>query len=522
MLNTPYDSARPDDNVPLNENTPIIHENIQFNSNLMLLFNPAQEFNQTLCSAKEIIRYIAFGVSSLSGIPFIPIARAAVSNQALGYILAGNVVFSFAVGSSWGWQNIIRKFDQDNDLALSQNQPNKIKCLIVPLSILSGALTSIPSTYLAYIYNAEHRFWVIFNYVDALGLHSFGFGELYRYLFSRKNKLCDFRENESLTLIDQAKHEFEIILHAFNNLLNSDLVLYKQYRTFLDQSIINTSLVPSAKIALLIDNILTITLTNQPILPALYKNGYPLMITRMVCNAIFPTASTIVNGLLAYGSVSLFTDKTPLIILFTFAITITSAMIDFYANNAIYTRVFSNFYHYVNNNYQSSLIGRSYKNLYLASTAIIIISGIVAALSAMPSLFKALTDLFNTDSQWLLVPAILALVAQCISKLYMSFDLVQDVFNLYLKNYGSPEEKTIHCDLSRLNQFLAALNSSNRSGFVNLWNCYLTNEHTNKEIVQQGKSQALARYSLFARQNIGDREMLQINQHTAMDIHTPA
>jgi hypothetical protein len=466
----------------------------------------SKDSSYAICQrTRNVFRVIAFSASALSGVPFIPIAQSAVSNATLGYILAANVVFSFALGSSWGWQNIIKNLNPDDEANTSSSYSRKRRFIVVPISILSGAATSIPSTYFTYIYNQDNRFWVVFNYIDSLGLHSFGFGELYNKIIDKTHQLFVERifqyKNKELKLLRKAKTEFEVVIRRFNSLIISNSRVYEGYKVLLDQLERDQALTPKQKVAVIIGTIIEMSSANQPLPSAFYKKGMPRLLTRIIGNLLTPTSSTAVNCILAYGAVTLVTSNPILKALFVSVTTLAGGLIDYYTNDATYGRAFDSIYDLFHSGYKPNLAEIVHKKAYRTITALMLISGIGTALTALPSLRQELENQLKSDSQLILELVLLSLIGQCISKLYMSFDLVTDLFNLYSEKFGKIETKQLQKYTIRLDKLSTVVSASNLDDFKNAMSLCLGNEETRNKISNQHIYQALRKYSIAAARN---------------------
>lgn len=129
---------------------------------------------------------------AISGIPFIGPAKSTVSDTTLGNIFAASTVVSFGVGSIWGWQGIINELSSAS--SEEQEMLQKLGCCSrtssIAIAISLALFASIPTTYIAYLYNSNLT-WPIINMISSAGFHAYGFDSFSKRILSRNSYVRD-------------------------------------------------------------------------------------------------------------------------------------------------------------------------------------------------------------------------------------------------------------------------------------------------------------------------------------------
>lgn len=129
---------------------------------------------------KKTLTKIVFTVMAApAGWPFKGLAyQFAKGNEAYGSLLEGGTVTCYANVCYWSYMGLIDEVFEQNrslDSVLDRTNATKARRWLVPF--VFGCLTSVPSLYLAYMYNNEDVIWPIINFTSSIGYRVFGFSK---------------------------------------------------------------------------------------------------------------------------------------------------------------------------------------------------------------------------------------------------------------------------------------------------------------------------------------------------------
>lgn len=229
----------------------------------------------------------------------------------------------------------------------------------------------------------------------------------------------------------------------------------------------------------------------------MYKQGYPRFTMQIIGNALFPTAGIIINCALAHNAAIIITKNLCIQILFVIATTFVGGLIDYYTNNATYGRLFDSTYDAIQGSYYKNTLEQYHQNKYWGLMILMVLSGIIAASTVMPSLYSTLEHTTTVNPHIILLFAILALTGQCVSKLYMSLDLVFCLLDFYVQNIESNETKTLKYHVRFLNETAVRVASCQTSDLKCALGVLIEDDLSRNTILKNKNSIAFQKYIMF-------------------------
>ena len=302
---------------------------------------------------------------------------------------------------------------------------------------------------------------------------------------------------EEEVLFSEVKKELEIFLKRFSLLITSEPNTYQNYLSSTQDIYGKESLSESLKCARLISKIFEISTCDRNIAPSLYKQGYPRFTMQIIGNALFPTAGIIINCALAHNAAIIITKNLCIQILFVIATTFVGGLIDYYTNNATYGRLFDSTYDAIQGSYYKNTLEQYHQNKYWSLMIIMVLSGIIAASTVMPSLYSTLEHTTTVNPHIILLFAILALTGQCVSKLYMSLDLVFCLLDFSVQNIESNETKTLKYHVRFLNETAVRVASCQTSDLKCVLGVLVEDDLSRNTILKNKNSIAFQKYIMF-------------------------
>ncbi|HQS84610.1 MAG TPA: hypothetical protein PLY23_06890 [Alphaproteobacteria bacterium] len=255
--------------------------------------------------SKKVLRFSAqsFGVliGSLAGVPyFLTAQNSANGNEALSWVIAITNTISMSGTGAWSYSKLLKDLDPQSAEERVLLQKNKLPGPLHVASHILGVISSIPNTYIIYLYNTQKWFAGITFFLD-YSLQTNGYLELFRKMKAHKSKIkgffCRKMQSEDLER-DPSFHNTRklLIRHLSHKTIPALLTMPSDERDRLVTLIYHGD---NFTVENYLESLLNLTFSTPLKTPDTWKDGYPraAFISFLSISAIF---NLVHNGFCSY------------------------------------------------------------------------------------------------------------------------------------------------------------------------------------------------------------------------------
>lgn len=371
---------------------------------------------------RNIAKSLALLFGSTSGIPLIILAKNASKNyETLGLIFAGATVFNIGVSRSWG---LLQLISEENLLKLEGTNKKTFYAKIIFAHTI-GFLSSLPFSYTVYHYNRGiPKYLTLSTLFAEYGLATYGYMELFsgRTINLLNCKTYNNYDSLSQNYVDSA-NTISALNNVVSNLICADPLERKEkinnLTQFIDLGMEKDFL-----------NIL-LDMNKDEESNSCYKTFAKLMICTI------PLSNAFQNTIMSLNSSKAFNNSLWFSLGYTFATVTPSLTLGILMSRDTISNMYDSIYSVRNKNF----LNKYHPNFY---KSIIILSLLSSCLTASGSMFLSYDVIKNSIlSDFATYFTIINGIGIVILESYVMRHVLENLLLMYLKEYGTEEEKKI-------------------------------------------------------------------------------